>query len=528
MLRLALFWIAALSAGFAMTARADNLESVLMPGQVIEGHAKVETDCQKCHVRFKKGAQSGMCLECHEDIARDAVQGRGYHGHLSEQECRACHTEHKGRTANIAPLDPKRFDHKLTEFPLRGGHTAATVQCHDCHPKGKKFRNAPSSCVACHRKDDKHKGKLGDSCTDCHSENNWKDTRFDHSKTRFPLSGKHRDVTCKSCHSDPSFKGASTACVACHRKDDQRKGHKGRFGDKCESCHTDREWKALRFDHDRDTRYALRGKHRLAKCTACHTGFLFKDKTATRCVACHRKDDERKGHKGRFGDKCESCHVEKDWGATIFDHDRQTRYPLRGKHAQAKCGTCHTGPLYGQKLPTTCVSCHEKDDKHKGQEGRDCQRCHNETKWKDVLFDHGLSRFPLLGKHAKVECKKCHLSAQFKDVKSECGACHDKDDKHKRRLGTQCQTCHNAVSWKAWRFDHDRQTRFRLDGGHKGLECLACHKKPLSGKVSLSGTCASCHDDDDVHNGGFGRDCQRCHLTSSFKKLRPGVTGFNR
>jgi hypothetical protein len=46
--------------------------------------------------------------------------------------------------------------------------------------------------------------------------------------------------------------------------------------------------------------------------------------------------------------------------------------------------------------------------------------------------------------------------------------------------------------------------------------------------VSLSGTCASCHDDDDVHHGEFGRDCQRCHVTSSFKKIRPGLGGMSR
>jgi hypothetical protein len=520
--------LVALLAGLVVPAAADSVETALMPGKVIEGHADIEADCKKCHVRFKKGAQSGLCLDCHKDVAKDAIQKQGYHGRLQEQECRACHTEHKGRDMNIAPLDEKAFDHKLTDFPLKGGHAAAKVQCRDCHVKGKKHRDAPSDCYACHQKDDTHKGSLGKACANCHSEQNWKTARFDHSTTRFPLTGKHRDVACKDCHNDPKFKGAPMQCVACHKKDDDRKGHKGRFGTKCETCHVDRDWKVIVFNHDRDTKYPLKGKHQLAKCSGCHTGVLYKEKLVTQCVACHRDDDQKKGHQGKFGDKCEICHIEKDWGISTFNHDRQTKYPLRGKHADAKCSACHTGFLYKDKLKTDCFSCHQKDDKHKGQEGRDCQRCHNESKWKDALFDHGLSRFPLLGKHAKVECKKCHLSAQFKDAKSECIACHDKDDKHKRRLGTQCETCHNAVSWKAWRFDHDRQTHFRLDGAHKGIDCLACHTKPLTGKASLSGTCASCHEDDDIHHGGFGRDCQRCHVTSSFKQLRPGAGGIGR
>ena len=521
-------WLAVLAAVWHSGAIADTVENVIMPGKVIEGHADLESNCQKCHVRFKKSAQSGLCLDCHKEVAKDAIQKQGYHGRITEKECRICHTEHKGRNVNIAPLDEKAFDHKLTDFALKGGHAAAKVQCRDCHAQGKKFRDAPSNCVACHRKDDKHKGKLGDACADCHTDKNWKDTRFDHSKTHFPLTGKHVDVPCKDCHSDPSFKGASVKCVACHKKDDDRKGHKGRFGDKCETCHVDRDWKVIRFDHDRATKYALKGKHRLAKCTACHTGILYKEKFQTACIACHKKDDEREGHKGKFGDKCESCHVEKDWGISIFDHDKQTKYPLRGKHAQTKCSACHTGFLYKDKTRTDCLGCHLKDDKHKGQLGKQCESCHNERDWKTTRFDHGLSRFPLLGKHAKVECKKCHLTPAFKDAKSECIACHKKEDKHKLKLGPDCGQCHNARDWKAWNFDHDKRTHFILDGGHKGIDCLACHRKPMERKVSLSGTCASCHDDDDVHHGEFGRDCQRCHVTSSFKKIRSGIGGMPR
>jgi len=509
-------------------AGADTVETALMPGQVIEGHAKYEADCKQCHKRFDKRAQSGLCLDCHKDVATDVVRKQGYHGRLRQDECRECHTEHKGRNVNIAPLDERKFDHSQTDFALRGGHAAAKVKCRDCHVKGKKHRDTPSDCYACHKKDDKHKGSLGKACADCHSDKNWKETRFDHSKTKFPLTGKHRDVQCKNCHKDPSFKGAPTRCVACHRKDDDRKGHKGRFGDKCETCHTDRDWKQMRFDHDRDTKYPLRGKHRFTKCTACHSGFLYKEKTATKCVACHRKDDDRKGHKGKFGDKCETCHVEKAWDVSIFNHDRQTKYPLRGKHAKAKCTACHTGFLYKEKTKTDCYSCHKKDDKHKGQEGRKCESCHNESDWKKARFDHGLSKFPLLGKHAKVECKKCHKSAQFRDAKVECFACHEQDDKHKRRLGTLCEVCHNAVSWKSWTFDHDRRTHFKLDGAHKGLDCHACHRRPVSGKASLSSTCASCHDGDDVHHGGFGRDCQRCHYNDSFKRIRPNAGGVPR
>jgi hypothetical protein len=593
-----LVWLAfgLVMAGVPRLSLADSLESVLIPGQVIKGHAKLEVDCKNCHARFKKSAQSGLCLDCHKDVAKDVSQKQGYHGRITEQECRVCHTEHKGRTMNIAPLDEKAFDHKLTDFMLKGGHTGSKIACRDCHKPTVKFRDAPSDCFACHKKDDKHKGSLGNRCADCHDESDWKKTRFDHSKTKFPLSGKHFEVVCKDCHRDPDFKNTQTTCVTCHKKDDDRKGHQGHFGTKCESCHSDKDWKLILFDHTRDTKYPLHGKHQLAKCDTCHTGFLFKEKLKTLCVACHKTDDDKKGHKGRFGDKCESCHTEKGWGITTFNHDRDTKYPLRGKHELAKCNSCHTGflfkeklrttcvachktdddkkghkgrfgdkceschsektwktatfnhdrdtkyPLLGKhalakcdtchkgslftdKLPTVCIACHEKDDKHKGQEGKKCESCHNERDWKVARIDHGLTRFPLLGKHTNVECKKCHLTPAFKDVGTACVGCHEKDDKHRYTLGPRCETCHNAVSWKTWRFDHDKQTSFRLDGGHERLACKDCHNKPMPHKVSANSTCVSCHDIDDVHNGGFGKFCEQCHVSSSFKKIRAGVAG---
>jgi hypothetical protein len=284
-------------------------------------------------------------------------------------------------------------------------------------------------------------------------------------------------------------------------------------------------WKTTRFSHARDTKFELKGKHQLARCESCHTGMLYQEKTPTACVACHRNDDNKKGHQGRFGDKCESCHVERSWTTTTFDHGLVTRYTLRGKHAQLTCVSCHKGFVYKEKLATACIACHRKDDKHNGQLGTQCESCHNEASWKQTRLDHGLTRFPLLGKHAKVACKDCHTTAQFKDAKTDCYSCHRKDDKHKLRLGTLCEQCHNPRSWKQWDFDHNRRTTFVLDGKHRGLDCLACHRVPIKGRASLPTACASCHGEDDAHHGAFGRQCDRCHVTSSFKTIRSGPSG---
>ena len=49
-----------------LQAYADSYEKLLMPGPVVKGHAKYESECTKCHVLFKKGGQNEKCMECHD------------------------------------------------------------------------------------------------------------------------------------------------------------------------------------------------------------------------------------------------------------------------------------------------------------------------------------------------------------------------------------------------------------------------------------------------------------------------------
>lgn len=568
--------------------QADSIRDILSPGNVVQGHVKIENECTKCHKRFDKGAQSGLCKDCHKDVAKDISEKHGFHGLMKEEkECKVCHAEHKGRDAHIAEFDTINFDHAETGFQLKDKHQDEKVKCKDCHPSGKKYRDAPVTCNGCHKKDDKHKGGLGSDCAKCHVEKDWKTTdKFNHDKTDYPLHYKHMDVKCEKCHIANKFKDTPKLCNSCHKKDDK---HKGSFGPKCESCHFEKSWKDIQFDHDRKTKYPLKWKHRETKCVSCHKGDLFKDKLQMSCVSCHRKDDDKahkgafgpkcetchvekgwkeilfdhdkktkypllgkhretkcsschkgdlykdklqmtcvachkkaddKAHKGNFGPKCETCHVERDWKEILFDHDKKTKYPLLGKHRPpAKCTGCHKGDLYKDKLPSNCYACHQSDDKHKGQEGKKCEPCHNEQSWNKAQFDHRQARFPLTGKHILTECKKCHVAPTFKDAKSDCWSCHEKQDIHKRRLGTECLTCHNTRDWKVWDFDHDK-TNFKLEGKHKNVKCYDCHQKPAAKKVESASACVSCHDKDDEHNGDFGRLCERCHVGSSWKTIK--------
>jgi hypothetical protein len=500
----------------AGAGRAVDFEKLVMPGPVIEGHAKIEGQCGKCHDPFDSGAQRERCLDCHDDVGADLEARAGFHGlapGVRSADCRSCHPEHKGRDFDASGLDPHSFEHRFTDHPLRGAHARAA--CGACHLPGQKWREAASLCVDCHREDDVHRGSLGEDCGQCHDEDAFgKRAQFEHDETGFPLEGRHADVACGLCHPAQRYENTADDCYACHRLDDE---HLGRFGRNCGDCHTPRGFEHARFDHSR-TRFALKGRHAKVACEACHTGPLHEQDLPTSCAGCHRSDDV---HRGRNGESCERCHGSDDWSAARFDHER-TDFPLHGAHAALRCESCHTGRM-DQPLSTSCNACHQGDDVHRGQEGSDCSRCHGEAAWdRELFFEHDLTAFPLLGLHAVVACEQCHASPAFRDADTRCVACHQGDDAHELRLGPDCAACHNPNGWRVWRFDHDAQTRFPLGGAHAELSCGACHRSAAPHGIEQDRSCAGCHALDDRHQGAFGRDCARCHGDTSWSEVSLG------
>lgn len=500
-----------------MTANAD-IKSVLMPGKVVQGHAKYETDCNKCHDSFSKGTQNRLCLDCHKKVAADIHDKAGFHGRIADVEqiaCKNCHTDHTGRNADIVHLDTDTFDHRQTDYALEGAHKG--LRCESCHRTGAAYRDAPSTCNGCHRDGDPHRGRLGTACEKCHGVSLWKTARFDHEKTHFPLRGKHKEASCNACHPNERYRDIATTCIACHRVNDV---HSTRYGEKCADCHNEREWKEVHFNHDKDTRYALAGAHQRVRCDSCHAGPLYGVKLGAACYDCHKLDDS---HAGRYGSKCQSCHNVQSWGRTVFIHDKDTPFPLKGKHKDVACAACHRGDIAKEEKRDGCYGCHQAKDVHKEREGKRCERCHNEQSWRDrVVFDHDLTRFPLGGLHAGVPCEACHVDTLYKGTSLKCAVCHAKDDIHKLRLGQNCVSCHNPNGWRIWKFDHNTQSDYKLDGAHAALDCHTCHRDKIAdnGKIRLAQTCNACHRADDAHNGGFGPQCERCHITQSFKQIR--------
>ncbi len=499
---------------WATAVHASGIETLVMPGEVSEAHAELETECINCHEPFDKSTQTAQCLACHTEIREDLASDSGFHGRSltdDNQECKNCHTEHEGRQADIVFLDVDVFNHELTDFVLRDSHSEIT--CVSCHEPDKRYAEAPSSCNACHREDEPHRGELGESCGDCHQETRWDDIEFNHDETDFPLTGKHADSECASCHVNERYEGTPTDCYACHQLDDS---HNGGNGTACGDCHETDAWKEVEFDHDTDTDFPLLGAHSDNVCEDCHQDGNFETPLETQCVSCHATDDP---HSGRNGTVCEDCHSSTKWEESKFGHEKETGFPLLGAHGDLQCQTCHVGGR-DESLESDCYTCHKGDDVHDGDLGQQCGRCHNETSWSsDVIFDHDLTKFPLIGHHAVATCESCHLDRAYKETESTCSDCHAQDDSHDGALGENCGQCHNPNGWNLWEFDHNRQTNFIIEGAHTGLECNACHRTSLERHLRVATRCVACHRRDDTHDGRFGNDCQQCHTTDSFRSV---------
>ena len=353
-------------------------------------HARVA--CLDCHrqadpaaktLRFAQfqGRALPACAECH----KDPHQGR------LGADCAACHSGASFRTgARVAG-----FDHQRTAYPLRGRH--AGVACEKCHAAGRELRIPGFQlCESCHRDD--HAGQLArvaakSECAACHGVEGWAPARYgfeDHARSRLPLSGAHRAVPCVACHAEvraqelPAafrrtagtrirrFRFDGVACRDCHR--DPHAGSLDRYAgaEGCATCHGESDWRAVRFDHGR-TRYPLAGRHAAVACASCHpkaaADALRFDGRPLDCAGCHR--DPHAGQLARAGvTACERCHdVAGFRPAAGFDHARDSRYALDGRHARVPCAGCHPGEPAGattqvrwKPRPVECDGCHRPAD----------------------------------------------------------------------------------------------------------------------------------------------------------------------
>lgn len=507
---------------------AESFADIIQPSQLTTKHRLGPTaeSCLKCHL-LKGEIPDWKCEQCHQDVKARRGEQRGYHGSL-KGDCRFCHHEHHEQSGTLVPLQQTKFDHNEALFKLTGKH--AEAKCDDCHKRpraegqpGIYYLGLPhEQCADCHR--DQHTGQFTAKCETCHrSPASWTgpEMTFRHATgSNFALEGKHASVDCRKCHQPATpaghlgtakFKGLARECAGCHEDP-----HRQQFATRCADCHSPAGWSGpnLAFNHNTDSKFPLTGQHAQVTCAKCHPPARAGDPLGraqfrglkTACADCHQDP-----HRGQFARDCTKCHATPDtWkvSAPLFEHNRDTKFVLQGKHAAVQCLQCHQprptgGPLASAKftgLATSCETCHSVQ--HPAPYGPACTACHTADAWppKQPIFDHRTNfGFELVGRHLLAKCSACHNPAivgvrdHSRRTPFACATCHQKDDPHQGSLGESCAKCHSSIGWKGedLLFDHNSMARFALDRDHVNVACVKCHENGRWKPVDPA--CANCH-----------------------------------
>ncbi|HED52609.1 MAG TPA: hypothetical protein ENJ00_00200 [Phycisphaerales bacterium] len=437
---------------------------------LVDGHAIA--DCRACHEDSEYAQASPECSSCHTDnYERTTNPAHAFIGFGTS--CSECHS--------IVAWNDTSFEHPES-FPLVDSH--ANLDCSQCHfaEENDLDRLAEATCALCH--DSPHSDGFVSgitaaqgiesedaTCQRCHAVQDstfaLPDARMsmaDHSATGFELIEPHAIEDCASCHGEYheesewnlAYPGRDADdCRACHEDPHDDQFSASEFHQKCLDCHNPMWFEPPNFDVDmhEQSSFALTGAHRAIACQACHErddGSMVFIPTPTGCSDCH--DDV---HDGRFekpalpvqfvGEQdCSRCHVTASFDQvawTAREHEIWTGYPLRGAHADAACTGCHDvdeakkGTEQYSIPSQTCADCHA--DPHAGQLeilGRtDCSRCHVESSFSDLVFDHSEdSRFVLDEHHNQLECSACHKAYEtpvgpiirYRPLGTECADCH--------------------------------------------------------------------------------------------------------
>ncbi|MCA9737741.1 MAG: hypothetical protein KC645_08975, partial [Gemmatimonadetes bacterium] len=409
------------------------------------------------------------------------VAGINPHGPLpADLDCVSCHTPESWTPVKSSP----DFDHARTAFPLTGTH--AEAQCTRCHMdlRFDQPRVPLADCASCHL--DVHQAALGQDCASCHSTASFQQVEAVqlHARTEFPLSGAHLQVTCETCHTDDrggAFSTRDSDCLSCHVADYQRTDvvdhERLGFPTSCQQCHGTLSWRASEsFDHARlSDGFGLVGAHVGLECARCHQmpslEPLWRPADQDDCVTCHVADFDREHGGQGFPTTCLSCHGVDSWDGAGLDHPTLSEgFRLIGRHQDAACSSCHSGPAFDVPFQAAddqdCVACHRTDYDREHSGGgfpTGCVQCHSETGWEGAAFDHlQVTGFPLLGEHAEAPCAGCHLipSTELRftprDV-DDCVACHQADYEGEHagtNIPTECATCHTVDGWGTATFDH--------------------------------------------------------------------------
>ncbi len=346
--------------------------------------------------------------------------------------------------------------HRLGDFlspgPLSQAHAylETTQGCFSCHSLNQGVID--ENCLSCHREIavslEEKEGFHGlyqkpPSCQTCHGEHQGREARIydiqqvDHDQVDFPLEGAHQRVECKKCHQQ-KFRSEKSKSLLIDKKQRELFSYQG-LDKACDSCH-------------------------------------------------------KNPHAKQFDDRfCVDCHRDSAWDKTKFDHDKDSDFPIAGKHKNLLCQACHHKSEKNPRvvpfkdIPGRCDRCHQ--DPH-AKRLPNCKNCHQALGWNHLKeeksvrrFNHDKAVFPLKNLHKKIACKECHPNKQYKlPGKNQCDTCHQVARKvmlgdflnaKGERAGPDpmyrtmsCEGCHNPK---------DNRLTYKM----VRKRCVKCHSEPF-------------------------------------------------
>jgi len=207
---------------------------------LLGSHAAI--DCASCHASGYSGT-SALCSDCH--LSEYNATSNPKHASISiSTQCDECHDNGPG-------WEPAKFPQHNQRYALNGAHAVIASDCYLCHQGN--FNSTSNTCFACHSNDynsttnpNHASSNFSTNCKDCHSENAWSPSTFDHDNQYFPIySGRHsgRWNNCADCHTNPS-NFSVYSCITCHEHNQtsMQSAHNGVGGyvynsANCFSCH---------------------------------------------------------------------------------------------------------------------------------------------------------------------------------------------------------------------------------------------------------------------------------------------------
>ncbi len=179
------------------TQAVSTWQAMVSPGDLSAKHAFLENDCEACHTPHR-GPTADKCIVCHANNEYLlSKQTTAFHSDVAE--CRGCHLEHRGAAKRSVEMDHMVLAAiVLSRAKSEPGFGAMQMSSLPVGHSRIQPLETLLDCAACHSNQDPHRTLFGIDCAACHGTSamtGWMIPEFRHPS---PLS-----TDCAQCHQAP-------------------------------------------------------------------------------------------------------------------------------------------------------------------------------------------------------------------------------------------------------------------------------------------------------------------------------------